>query len=133
MQRLEACGKCHLACAYLLATLLSMTGASAKLTTLYAFRGGNDGQAPYGGVIEDKAGNLYGTTGAGDRGTCLGGCGTVFKVAPDGTGTTLHAFTGGKDGGQSQAGLMLGADGQLYGTTTEGGKYGYGTVFKLRK
>jgi uncharacterized repeat protein (TIGR03803 family) len=91
----------------------------------------------------DSSGNLYGTTNSfGATGGCDygGGCGTVFKVAPDGTETTLYTFTGGTDGGMSNAGLIMDNAGNLYGTTKEGGldtcsvgypTVGCGVVFKV--
>lgn len=56
-----------------------------------------------------------------------------FANTPDGTETLLYAFGTGKRGGQPFAGLIRGTGGQLYGTAYKGGKYGYGTVFELRK
>src|SRR5208337_28921 len=57
-------------------------------SVLYAFMGGNDGSRPYGGVIFDNAGNLYGTTESGGVNGCVGrgeGCGTVFQLVPSGS------------------------------------------------
>lgn len=93
---------------------------------LYAFTDGHDGGWPETGIIRDKAGNLYGTTELfGDYYS-----GTIFKLAPDGTETTLYTFTGGKDGFFPN-GLTLDRAGNLYGTTLDGGAHGFGTVFKL--
>src|SRR5262249_53572037 len=75
-------------------------GAAQALPTLYSFTGGSDGANPYAGsLIFDAAGNLYGTTQQrGGSGGCGGfGCGTVFKLAPDGTLTVLYSFAGGSD------------------------------------
>ena len=95
----------------------------------HSFTGGSDGGGPYAGLIIDSAGNLYGTTSGG-----ASGYGTVFKLAPNGSGgyteTTLYTFTGGSDGANSYAGLIMDTSGNLYGTTSGGGS-GYGTVFKL--
>jgi hypothetical protein len=105
-------------------------------TVLYAFTGENgDGALPFfGGLIHDKAGNLYDTTWQRGGTGCDGyGCGTVFKLAPDGTETVPHAFGGGSDGANPHAGMVKGAAGGLYGTASAGGKYGYGTVFRLGK
>lgn len=102
--------------------------------TLYAFKGGaGDGWSPVADLIEDKAGNLYGTTEAGGSTTaCNGvGCGIVFAIAPDGTETVLHDFTGGSDGAHPAGGLIADRKGNLYGTTSSGGSGGYGTVFKI--
>ena len=97
-------------------------------TVLYRFAGGSDGAYPYDELIQDGAGNLFGTTfGGGAMCAKNHGCGTVFKLAPDGTETVLYAFRGGEDGGEPRAGLVEDQDGNLYGTTT----LLHGTVFKL--
>src|SRR6185295_2785026 len=77
------------------------------------------------GLTASADGNFYGTTYKG--GAIFG---TLFKLSPNGTLTTLYAFSGGIDGGLVYAGLVQGADGYLYGTTYKGGQYGYGTVFR---
>jgi uncharacterized repeat protein (TIGR03803 family) len=110
-------------------------------TVLYRFLGGADGAFPDAALIADKSGNLYGTTNVGGiaNGHCSLGCGTVFKLAPDGTETVLHAFTGKADGAYPHASLLSGKSGNLYGTTQEGGdkdcgfshEYECGTVFRL--
>ena len=66
------------------------------ITTLYAFTGNADGAVPYGGVVLDPAGNVYGTTAYGGSGGELrdAGCGVVFKVDPRGHESLLHTFTG---------------------------------------
>jgi uncharacterized repeat protein (TIGR03803 family) len=94
---------------------------------LYTFTGGSDGGSPQSFLIEDKAGNLYGTTNAGGA----SGSGTVFKIS--GTKeTVLYSFGAqSNDGSVPDAGLAMDASGNLYGTTTEGGLYNGGTVFKL--
>jgi len=102
------------------------------VTTLYAFKGGPDGQAPFAGVIMDRSGNLYGTTTGGG----LFGGGTVFRLAPNGTKSLLHSFGGGSDGAGPYAELIRDEAGNLYGTTFSGGGtgcsgYGCGTVFRL--
>jgi len=115
---------------------------SGKKTILYNFLGGTDGTEPHGGLVRDAEGNLYGTTEyGGDLSVlCAGmqGCGVVFKVDPTGHETVLYSFTGGADGGQPLAGLMLDSAGNLYGTTAGGGiggcdywAVGCGVVFKL--
>lgn len=106
-------------------------------TVLYEFKGGADGSGPQGSLISDGAGNLYGTTYYGGRGACDGGCGTLFKLAPDGTETVLHTFRGRNDGKFPIAGLIRDAAGNLYGTAFAAGDaqchggYGCGTVFEL--
>jgi uncharacterized repeat protein (TIGR03803 family) len=102
-------------------------------TVLHAFLGGADGAEPYGGVILDGRGNLYGTT-------WLGGTydlGIVFKLDVTGRETILYNFKGGSDGSNPAAGLVRDSAGNLYGTTYWGGDVscgnpiGCGTVFKL--
>ena len=111
---------------------------------LYSFQGGtSDGDQPYGGLVADNSGNLYGTTAEGGVGGCtLYGstvsCGTVFKLTPGSGGTytesVLHYFQGGaSDGSYPLAGLIIDASGNLYGTTEFGGADSVGTVFKLTK
>jgi len=98
-----------------------------------------DGASPQAGLIWDASGNLYGTTqfgGAHSSGcTPTGyGCGTVFElILSHGKWTekVLYSFNG-VDGANPQAGLALDASGNLYGTTHEGGAFGYGTVFELQ-
>jgi uncharacterized repeat protein (TIGR03803 family) len=100
-------------------------------TQLYTFKNGGDGAVPYSRLTTDKAGNFYGTTSeGGDGADCSGLCGTVFKLAPDGTESVLHDFQLGGDGYGPNAGVIAGKGGVLYGTTVGGG-HGEGTVFKL--
>jgi len=94
---------------------------------LYRFTGGTDGGLPFGGVIRDSRGNLYGTTEIGGA----SGAGTVFKVDPSGTETVLHSFAGQPDAQYPEAGLICDEVGDFYGTTSAGGVYGLGTVFEL--
>lgn len=101
-------------------------GFDGTFTVLHAFNG-SDGEFPEHGVVSDKDGNLYGVTafgGADDNGA-------VYKIAADGTFSTLYSFTGGADGGFLYGGLDVDADGNLYGSTVDGGANGAGTVFKL--
>jgi uncharacterized repeat protein (TIGR03803 family) len=106
---------------------------SGHETVLHSFTGGTtDGESPEGGVVLDSGGNLYGTTlyaGASSYGI-------VFKIDTAGEETVLHNFTNGPDGGYPFAGLTLDSDGNLYGTTTEGGQIfgdeiAGGVVFKI--
>lgn len=91
-------------------------------TVLYSFAGNTDGCGPDAGVIADLAGNLYGTTYGGGDSTCsVGGCGVVYKLAPDGTETILHVFHG-PDGAFPVGGNLVGDPaGNLYGLTVSGG------------
>jgi uncharacterized repeat protein (TIGR03803 family) len=119
--------------------LVTSTRAAAQEEVLYSFHydNGTDGYAPSAGLIFDTAGNLYGTTYWGGTYSCPGshGCGTVFELTPiAGGGWTeqvLHSFGSGTDGIWPSAGLTFDAAGSLYGTTSWGGTYGYGTVFEL--
>ena len=77
-------------------------------------------------LAQGRDGNLYGTLEAG--GTA--GMGTVFKMTPSGTVTTLYNFSG-ADGQNPDGGLVLGTDGNFYGTTTRGGANNLGTIFKI--
>jgi M6 family metalloprotease-like protein len=90
---------------------------------LYAFTGGDEAK-PDGGLIQASDGNFYGTTSGGTSGN-----GTIFRLTPSGTRTTLHTFIG-TDGAHPHAGLIQGSDGNIYGTTYDGGS-GYGTVFRI--
>jgi uncharacterized repeat protein (TIGR03803 family) len=96
-------------------------------TILHNFNGGTDGANPEGILVRDKAGKLFGTTTAGGG----SGAGTVFKVTEAGKESVLYSFTGATDGAVPEAGLIVDATGNLYGTTTAGGANGNGTVFKL--
>jgi len=103
---------------------------------LYMFAGPPDGLSPWGGVIRDAQGNLYGTTELGGAyGGAYGyayGCGTVFKLTPTGVETVLHSFcSSSADGAFPRGDLVLDAQGNLYGTTGRGGSQGRGTVFQL--
>jgi len=111
--------------------------ASRTEKAFYYFKGGADGYGTWAGLVFDQKGNLYGTTANGGGSGCWGsGCGTVFKLAPDGTETVLYRFAGGVDGYSPMAGLVLDKRGNLYGTTELGGGLGCGgsgcgTVFEV--
>ena len=112
---------------------------------LYSFAAnGADGAYPQTGLLMDSAGNLYGTTaGGGANCTPYQGCGTAFKLSPPATQggtwteTVLYNFgASSTDGNSPQAGLIMDASGNLYGTTNYGGvncvrSFGCGTVFEL--
>jgi uncharacterized repeat protein (TIGR03803 family) len=105
--------------------------AAGQETVLYTFTGGADGANPYGGVIRDSAGNLYGTTQYGPLSGQAPSYGVVYEVNPNGQETVLHTFTGGADGGYPKAGLVRDPAGNLYGTTCDGGAGNSGVAFKL--
>jgi uncharacterized repeat protein (TIGR03803 family) len=109
---------------------------SGTLTTVQSFDGTN-GSGP-NGLIQAANGNFYGTTlygGANNNTGCNNsGCGTVFKITPTGALTTLYSFcsqTNCPDGYAPEAALAQGTDGNFYGTTTQAGANGDGTVFKI--
>ena len=93
---------------------------------LYQFSG-LDGASPHASLARDLAGNLYGTTYAGGAYNR----GTVFKLSPGGAEIVLHSFTGGTDGDTPYAEPILDSSGNLYSTTSGGGDFGSGTVFKV--
>jgi uncharacterized repeat protein (TIGR03803 family) len=120
----------------ILAALLILVGAARAATTtqIYSFSGGNDGEYLDTELVMDSAGNLYGTTVQGG----IHGSGTIFQLAPSGSGwthTVLYSFTGGADGGEPYKGVTLDAQGNLYGTAVTGGsgscEGGCGVVYKL--
>jgi hypothetical protein len=135
-------------------------GGAWTETVLYSFQGGDDGSFPWGDLVFDKAGNLYGSTrfGGGKGTNCNtlygGNCGTIFELSPPKTKggawaeKVLHSFASAGlwsifgDGAQPNGGLILDEEGNLYGTTYFGGYAGghcnggvggtgCGTVFEL--
>jgi uncharacterized repeat protein (TIGR03803 family) len=126
----------------------NLSAAEWKEKVLYSFQGGNDGAVPAGGVVFDKQGNLYGATTYTSSCPTTFECGTVFELSPhqqkDGawTETTLHLFQGHNqnDGGSPEGGVILDANGNVYGTTAYGGSgpcillgtaVGCGTVYEM--
>jgi uncharacterized repeat protein (TIGR03803 family) len=117
---------------------LDQTG---RLTVLYSFQPQHDVQYPYGPLLFDAGGNLYGTAieGGATNQVCPQGCGGVFELLPSGsswTETVIYAFVGGNDGLEPVGSLVLDQSGNLYGTTREGGgtgcnTTGCGTAFEL--
>lgn len=107
--------------------------ADGTETVLHAFAGTDDGAHPSTPLIMDSVGDLYGTTFTGGGTGCQNqaGCGTVFKIASDGTETVLYKFQGGNDG-ESPTGLTLTRKGNIYGATENGGEDYYGTAFRLK-
>jgi uncharacterized repeat protein (TIGR03803 family) len=105
---------------------------TGKETVLHSFAGGRtDGCYPYGGLVQDKAGNFYGTTmqcGFSNRGT-------MFKVDTTGKETVLHSFAGGSSDGAYPylTSLLMDQKGNLYGLTANGGTSHEGVVYKLSK
>jgi len=110
---------------------VSSITAQGVETTLYSFcsqANCADGAQPQAGLVQGIDGNFYGTTYAG--GTY--GNGTIFQITPGDTLTTLYSFgSQSNDGANPLAGLIQAIDGNFYGTASEGGAHGGGTVFEL--
>ncbi len=133
------------------AAILAGVPASAQEFTFNALHdfGGSDAAAPFGNLISDSAGNIYGVAAGGgiqNSAGCSGAqfvettyCGAVFQLTKTASGGytfhILHQFTGGSDGGSPFAGLTLDSGGNLYGTTAFGGScpsaFGCGVVYEL--
>jgi uncharacterized repeat protein (TIGR03803 family) len=111
-------------------TVFRLKPGGGRIKILHSFGLGEDGFNPVAGVSFDAAGNLYGTTGLGGGATACG-CGTVYKLAPDGGEAVLHAFTSGNDGAHPQGGVTPDGAGNLFGTTANGGAHDDGIVFAL--
>lgn len=134
--------------------LATVLGVLLHVPTLWAFTSGSEykfqsaatGEEPTTGLVADGSGNFYGTTlggGISNESACMGGgfpgytCGTIFKAARDQGGrwteTVIYEFTGGTDGAFPSGSLTLDEEGNLYGTTQQGGVIGCtcGTVFEL--
>jgi uncharacterized repeat protein (TIGR03803 family) len=103
-----------------------------RLTPLYVFKDGEDGEYPDQSPIVDTTGNVYGTIITKNGGEYAG---AVWKIDAAGKFSLLHKFTGMADGFGPNGPLLMNTDGNLYGTTASGGgtaaKPGYGTVFRL--
>ena len=111
---------------------LTPSGSGFTKTILYDFTGGDDGGFPFGGLIFDAAGNLYGSTSSGGSGAG----GTVFELSPSGGGWTLQtlcSFAGFAPGSGPKSALTMDAAGNLYGTTYGDGAFGDGMVFKASR
>src|SRR5277367_2630531 len=133
-------------CAALLILSGGLAVGQAQEKVLWSFGGyPTDGSNPVASLISDKAGNFYGTTqlGGSQTGCHINGCGTVFELSPQADGTwaeaVLYNFCSDYsnqicvDGEQPEAGLVVDAAGNLYGTTPLGGttQFEGGTVFEL--
>src|SRR5260370_978271 len=130
--------------AFVFCAATAIPSLAQTFTTLVSFNGTN-GEDPRGSLVQGTDGNFYGTTGFGGANNVsacaafgLTGCGTVFKITTSGM-TTLYTFcaqAGCTDGATHQAALIKGGDGNLYGTTSQGGTSknctsGCGTVFTI--
>jgi uncharacterized repeat protein (TIGR03803 family) len=101
------------------------------VTNLFSFAGFPvNGDHPYCALIQDSNGNFYSTTEFGGTNSC--NCGTVFRISPSGSFTSLYSFAGTPtDGADPWAALVWGNDGNFYSTASEGGAYGSGTVYRI--
>jgi uncharacterized repeat protein (TIGR03803 family) len=109
-------------------TIFQLLPASGMVNIEYQFTGGYDGATPYTGLVQAPDGLLYGTTTSGGTN---GYDGTVFACTTDGNLTPLWSFTGFPDGSDPEGDLVLGTDGNLYGTTDFGSTNGFGSVFRI--
>ncbi len=110
----------------------ALSGSHAKYTVLHSFAGRpNDGRGSVAKVTLDSAGNIYGTTEEGGSYGGGNGFGTIFKVATDGTESLLHSFGAGGDGRTPKGAMVLEPNGDMIGTTLEGGSTGNGIIWKL--
>ena len=112
-----------------LGTVFEVT-PSGQETVLYTFKNGADGNGPLGTLLMDAQGNLYGTSSGTEADYSNG---TVLKLSPSGEETVVWEFQGYPDGAQPAAGVIMDGEGNLYGTTKEGGDFHAGTVFKISK
>ncbi len=119
---------------------LTTNGVLTTLHSFSAFSGGNDGANPVAALVQGNDGNFYGTTECNvfEPGDNSYGPGTVFQISANGGLTTVHAFgsitnANGEplDGANPAAALVQGSDGNFYGTTSDGGPNGAGTIFRL--
>ncbi|HWX20328.1 MAG TPA: choice-of-anchor tandem repeat GloVer-containing protein [Candidatus Binatia bacterium] len=111
-----------------LGTIFKVNPDGSGYAIMHSFSStGGDGRNPEGGLLLGKDGAIYGTTANGGAGTA----GTVFKIAPDGSGYTVLRRFSGADGDAPEAGLLQGNDGFLYGVTVFGGSSFAGTVFRM--
>ena len=124
----------RLCCAFSVALILTLCLSTPLLhaqtfTAVYSFAGGSDGAFPNGSLVADSAGNLYGMTSEGGPANA----GTIFMLSSSGVESVLYSFTGGTDGNFPLSGLYRDPEGNLYGTTQNGGDpvCQCGVVFKL--
>ncbi len=110
----------------------AIAAPAQTFTNLFTFDGANGSYPQPSPLVQGIDGNFYGTaSGGGLYDSCMyGHCGTVFKITPEGTLTTLHNFTGGEDGSGAMPGLVLATNGDFYGVNSNGGG-GDGAAFKI--
>src|ERR1700729_18462 len=132
MRPTRFCTAATVAAACVMAILVTQPAQAQTYRVLHTFTREADGENPYSGVIQDPQGNLYGTTHLGG----VSNAGAVFKLGKTGRETVLYSFCSQSDCSDGEypfagLGLIRDAEGNLYGTTVEGGVSNAGTVFKL--
>jgi uncharacterized repeat protein (TIGR03803 family) len=113
--------------------IATLSAQAQTYTVLYSFKGvaAGDADSPVGGLVQDSAGNLYGTTYYGGVGT-FGGYGTIYELETSGNERVLYRFgSHAGDGTRPFGGLVRDAADNFFGTTSAGGAFGFGTVFEL--
>jgi uncharacterized repeat protein (TIGR03803 family) len=111
--------------------------AQSTETVLHAFTGPpNDGARPQGGVVFDQSGNLFGATSEGGNSRCTRtGCGTLYELSPDGSGSwayaTIYTYLGGADGADPGTTPAVDGKGNVYVSALDGGSKAYGTILKF--
>ena len=130
-------GWSHIPVAVLFVATMATASHAQTFTSLVSFDGPDGANPRYGNLVQGRDANFYGTTSTGGNTSCSDGCGTVFKLTPNGGLTTLHSFNM-TDGSAPWSGLLLHSDGDFYGTTSAGGDLtcvlsddGCGTIFKV--
>ncbi len=103
------------------------SGNCLRESVAHSFGHGNDGNEPIGGIVVDKAGNLYGTTLLGG----VNGNGTVYQITRSKGERVIYSFTGGVNAVNPASAVTLDAEGNIYGTTSFGGANGVGAIYKL--
>ena len=116
----------------ILALTVLLLGASFSrvnaqtLSVIHTFTNGNDGGNPYGSVTLDSSGNMYGTTNTGGA----SGAGTIWKYSVLGHFSVAYSFNEASDGGYPNGNITFDSYGNMYGTCSYGGSFGYGTVWE---
>ncbi|WP_207632522.1 choice-of-anchor tandem repeat GloVer-containing protein [Foetidibacter luteolus] len=108
-------------------TIFKLTTSTGAYTVIKALGATKDGGNPYGNLMQNTDGFLYGMT----RNGGSGGGGTIFKTSTAGTFTVIHNLIPATEGSTPNGGLTRGTDGQLYGCTSANGPLGGGTAFKV--
>jgi uncharacterized repeat protein (TIGR03803 family) len=130
MRRIDPSKTCL--ASFLFCAVMVASSSAQTFSVITNFHGPN-GASPEAELVQGLDGNFYGVTMGGGNHSCQGGCGTIFKVSPDGKLTTMHEFVG-TDGFWPEGGLVLAADGNFYGTTAGGHPAGPpGAIFSFFK